>query len=172
MGMSAFHEDVVDRVAPRGGRRQFHEIARRIEVLEGAGNTRPHTALRDLAVRLRRRGLVVLLSDLLVEPEETRTALHFLRHRGHEVLVLHLVDPGELELPAASDARFYDPETQAELLINAADVRTEYRKAVQEAIREWERTLRTQGVDYHVVDTSQPLSLALRTYLRKRERLG
>jgi uncharacterized protein (DUF58 family) len=172
VGMTAFHEAVVDRVHPRGGRRQWHELVRHIEGLEASGSTLPHNALRDLAVRLRRRGLVILLSDLLVEPEQTRTALHFLRHRGHEVLVFHLVDPGERELPPAADARFFDPETHEELLVNAADIRTEYREAVQEAIREWERSLKTQGVDYHVVDTDQPLTLAMRTYLRKRERLG
>lgn len=172
VGMSAFHESVVDRVHPRGGRRQWHELVRRIEGLRASGSTLPHTALRDMAARLRRRGLVILLSDLLVEPEETRTALHFLRHRGHEVMVFHLVDPGERELPAAADARFFDPESQEELLVNAADIRSEYRDAVRDAIKEWERSLRTQGVDYHVVDTDQPLTLALRAYLRKRERLG
>jgi uncharacterized protein (DUF58 family) len=172
VGMSAFHEEVVDRVHTRGGRRQWAELVRRMEPLTAVGSTVPHTALRELAGRLRRRGLVILLSDLLVDPEETRTALHFLRHRGHEVLVFHLLDPGEQELPAASDARFYDPETGDELLVNAADVRVDYRDAVQEAVREWERSLRTQGADYHLVDTSAPLSTALRAYLRKRERLG
>lgn len=172
VGVSAFHEEVVDRVHPRGGRRQWYEVVRRIESLEAAGTTHPHTALRDVAARLRRRGLVILLSDLLVEPEETRTALHFLRHRGHEVLVFHVLDPGERELPPAADARFYDPETEEELLVNAADVRAEYREAVQEALKEWERSLRTQGVDYQIVHTDQPLSVALRGYLRKRERLG
>lgn len=172
VGMTAFHETVVDRVHPRGGRRQWSEIVRRIQTLSASGATLPHTALREMAARLRRRGLVILLSDLLVEPEETRTALHFLRHRGHEVMVFHLVDPGERELPPSADARFFDPETHEELLVNAADIRTEYRQAVREAIREWERSLRTQGVDYHVVDTDQPLTTALRAYLRKRERLG
>ncbi|HSM06296.1 MAG TPA: DUF58 domain-containing protein [Longimicrobiales bacterium] len=172
VGMSAFHEEVVTRVHPRGGRRQWFELIHRIKDLKAQGSTHPHTALRDVAARLRRRGLVILLSDLLVEPEETRTALHFLRHRGHEVLVFHLLDPGERELPAAADARFWDPETREELLVNAADVRKEYRKAVKEALREWERSLKTQGVDYHIVDTDQPLSMALRAYLRKRERLG
>ncbi len=172
VGVSAFHEEVVDRVHPRGGRRQWYEVVRRIESLKAAGTTHPHNALRDVAARLRRRGLVILLSDLLVEPEETRTALHFLRHRGHEVLVFHLLDPGERELPPAADARFFDPETDEELLVNAADVRVEYRDAVQAALKEWERSLRTQGVDYQIVHTDQPLSVALRGYLRKRERLG
>jgi uncharacterized protein (DUF58 family) len=125
-----------------------------------------------VAVRLRRAGLVVLFSDLLVQPDETITALKFLRHHGHEVLVFHLIDPGERELPPASEARFYDPETNQELLVSVADIRADYREAVNEALAEWQRKLRPHGIDYQVVDTDKPLSMALRAYLRKRERLG
>lgn len=172
VGMTAFHDRVVERVLARGGRRQWNEIVRRLGPLPSGGGTSAEGALRDVAVRLRRRGLVILLSDLLVQAETTRTALKFLRHRGHEVLVFHLVDPGERELPPASDARFYDPETQEELLVTVADMRSEYREAVAGALAEWERSLRPEGIDYQVLDTDRPLSEALRAYLRKRERLG
>ena len=172
VGLTAFADQVVGRVAPRGGRRQWHEIVRRLEALDATGGTSAHSALTDLAVRLRRRGLVVLISDLLVDPEATRTALRFLRHRGHEVLVFHLLDPGERELPPASDARFFDPETQQELQVSVPDIREEYRAAVKKALSEWERSLRPHGIDYEVVDTDRPLARALRAYLHKRERLG
>jgi len=172
VGMAAFHNRVIERVHARGGRRQWYEIMRRLEKLEAEGGTSAEGALRDLAVRLSRQGLVVLLSDLLVDREETLTALKFLRHHGHEVLVFHLLDPGERELPAASEARFFDPETDDELLVSVADIRAEYREAVRGALAEWQRDLRPHGIDYEVIDTDRPLSLALRAYLRKRERLG
>ena len=172
VGLTAFHDRVVERVHPRGGRRQWNELARRLQALEPEGGTAAEGALRDVAVRLRRRGLVIFLSDLLVAPEETRTALKFLRHQGHEVLVFHLIDPGERELPAASEARFFDPETGEELLVSVADIRSEYRDAVTEALAEWNRELRPQGIDYIVAGTDEPLSRALRAYLHKRERLG
>ena len=172
VGMAAFHERVIDRVQARGGRRQWHEVARRLQALEHAGGTSAEGALRDLAIRLRRRGLVVLFSDLLVAKDETLTALKFLRHHGHEVLVFHLIDPGERELPAASEARFFDPETNDELLVSVADIRAEYREAVQDALDEWRRELRPHGIDYEVVGTEDAMSLALKSYLRKRERLG
>jgi uncharacterized protein (DUF58 family) len=172
VGMAAFHDRIVDRVSARGGRRQWHELVRRIEPLEARGRTSAESALRELAVRLRRRGLVVLFSDLLVARHETMTALKFLRHQGHEVLVFHLLDPGERELPQASEARFFDPETDDELLVSVPDIRAAYREAVKEALTEWRRDLRPQGIDYEVVDTGRSLSLALRAYLRKRERLG
>jgi len=172
VGMAAFHERIVNRVRARGGRRQWSELVRKLQSLEATGGTSAEGALRDVAVRLRRRGLVVLCSDLLVSQEETLTALKFLRHHGHEVLVFHLVDPGERELPSAPDARFFDPETNEELLVNVADIRAEYREAVRAALDEWKRALRPHGIDYEVVDTDRSLSLALRAYLRKREHLG
>ena len=172
VGLAAFHDRVVERVHARGGRRQWHELVHRLQAVEATGGTSAEGALKDVAVRLRRRGLVILLSDLLVAPDETRTALKFLRHHGHEVLVFHLIDPGERELPPAAEARFYDPETREELLVSVPDIRSEYREAVADALSEWDRTLRPQGIDYVVVDTDQPLSRALRAYLRKRERLG
>jgi len=93
VGLAPFHDRVVQRVQARGGRRQWNEIVRRLRTLEAQGGTAADHALRDVAVRLRRRGLVILISDLLVSPESTRTALKFLRHHGHEVLVFHLMDP-------------------------------------------------------------------------------
>ena len=140
--------------------------------VQSQGATSAQSVLHDLAARLHPAGLVVLLSDLLVDPETTGTALRYLRHQGHEVLVFHLMDPGERELPATPDARFFDPETEQELHVTVADVREEYRTAVRRALREWERSMKPHGIDYLVLDTDEPLSRPLREYLRKRERLG
>ncbi|HIF57694.1 MAG: DUF58 domain-containing protein [bacterium] len=172
VGMAAFHDIVVERVRARGGRRQWTELIHHLAALEASEGTSAERAIRDLAIRLKRRGLVILVSDLLVKPEETLTALRFLRHHGHEVLVFHLLDPGERELPPVSEARFFDPETNDELLVSIPDIRIEYRAAVADALEEWRDNLRPHGIDYHVLETDQPLSNALRTYLRKRERLG
>lgn len=172
VGMVAFDDQVRSRLAPRGGRRHWYELTRNLASASGGGRTDADPALRDVAVRLRRRGLVILFSDLLVDPEPTRTALRFLRHMGHEVLVFHLLDPGERELPGVGDARFVDPETQEEVPVSVADLRIEYRRAVDDAIREWRDFLVPLAVDYVVVGTDQPMALALRAYLHKRERLG
>ena len=172
VGMLAFHDLVVERVKARGGNRQWTELTRRLAHLQASEGTSAERALEDLAVRLRRRGIVILISDLLVRPKETLRALKFLRHHGHEVLVFHLLDPGEVELPAVSEARFFDPETKDELIVSIPDIRTEYRAAVADALEEWQNNLRPHGIDYQVIETDKPLSTALRTYLRKRERLG
>jgi uncharacterized protein (DUF58 family) len=172
VGMIAFDDAMRSHLVPRGGRKHWHELLRGMDALEATGRTDPGTALRDLAARLRRRGLVILLSDLLVDPEATRLALRFLRHRGHEVLVLHLLDPGERELPAVGDVRFVDPESDEEIAASAADLRRDYRAAVERAMEEWRMELAPNGIDYVVVGTDEPMAHALRAYLHKRERLG
>jgi len=172
VGLTTFHEHVEARVPPRGGRRQWRELLRRLEDARPHGRTVAEGALKEIAVRLRRRGLVILLSDLLVERDATLTALRYLRHQGQEVLVFHVLDPGERELPGGAEARFFDPESGRELVVRVPDVREEYREAVEAAIEEWRRSLRPQGIDYVVTDTGEPLVGALRAYLRKRERLG
>ena len=172
VGLLGFDQALREHIQPRGGRRHWRELLRGITALEPQGRTEAAGALRDIAARLRRRGLVILITDLLVDVEATKLALRFLRHRGHEVLLFHLLDPGERELPGIGDARFIDPDTDEELPVSVADLRAEYREAVRQAIAEWKSMSAPLGIDYVLVPTDQPMVHALRAYLHKREHLG
>lgn len=172
VGLVGFDDAIRTQLPPRGGRRHWHDLLRATEGLEASGRTDAASALQEVVGRIRRRGLIILLSDLLVDPESTRLALQFLRHRGHEVLVFQVIDPGELELPGVSDARFIDPETGEEVPVSVADMRREYREAVDAALDEWRRFFAARGIDHLVLRTDLPMAHALRAYLRKRERLG
>jgi hypothetical protein len=172
VGLVGFDEVIRAHIPPRGAHTHWHELLLALGRLEGSGRTEAGTALREIAGRLRRRGLVILLSDLLVDPDTTRLALRYLRHRGHEVLVLHLLDPGERELPGVGDARFVDPETGEELPVSVADLRSEYRQPLERALADWRQALDPAGISYELIETDQPMAAALRAFLRKRERLG
>ena len=172
VGLTVFDDAVRTRIRPRGGRRHWSEIVRALSAAQAQGRTETGAPLREVASRLRRRGLVVLMSDLLIDPDETLLALRFLRHRGHEVLVFHLLDPGEKQLPAVADARFVEPETGEEMAVRVSDMRSEYEAAVQSALAEWRRQLQPHGIDHVLVETDKPFALALRAYLHKRTRLG
>jgi uncharacterized protein (DUF58 family) len=171
-GLLAFDDRVKLHLPPRASRRHLARILRELVQLRAGGLSEAGTAVRDVAIRLRRRGLVALVSDLLVDPEGTRRALHFLRHRGHEVLVLHLMDPGERKLPATGDAVYFDPETGDELRTSSAALRGEYSAAVERAVGEWRSECRRMGADYHLLLTDTPLNVGLGRFLQKRARLG
>ena len=87
------------------------------------------------------------------------------------MVVFHILDPGERELPAVRGARFLDPETGEELPASAPALREEYRRAVEEALVEWRDALSPEGMDYVVVDTDQALAPALRRYMARRASL-
>jgi uncharacterized protein (DUF58 family) len=171
VGLAVFDDEVRVRLQVRGGEEQWREIVRALEAVEPGGRTDAAASLTDVAARMKGRGLAILLSDLLVDPEATRLALSRLRHQGHEVLVFHVMDPGERELPSLSDVRFVDPETGEELPGSAAELRDEYRRAVERAVEEWSATLAGEGMDYYLLETTQPFALALRHYLRRRAAL-
>ena len=172
VGLLAFDDRVRLHLHPRGSRRHVSTVLSSLAALQDGGATDAGAAVKDVAVRLRRRGLVILISDLLVQADETLRALRYLRHRGHEVLMLHVMDPAELELPSAGEAVFFDPESGDELRTNSAALRKHYREAVSEAIRKWRLEALRMGADYHVVSTDTPLGTALGSYLEKRARLG
>lgn len=171
-GLGIFDGEIRAWMAPRGGRRHGTELIRRLLEVEGGSATDPTEALRAAGLRLRRRGLVVLISDLLMDPDPLLRSVGFLRHRGHQVLVLHLMDPGERELPGRGQVRFRDPETGEELRVDVAEMRRRYRSEVEEAVARWRARLAGAGVEHHLVDTGQPLQQALRAVLRNRARMG
>jgi uncharacterized protein (DUF58 family) len=171
-GLVSFAEKVLGSLPPRGTVAHWMELVSRLIEQPVGQLSAAETALEDLSSRVRRRGLVILISDLLVEERATRRALRKIRHRGHEVLVFHILDPGELELPGIGDAVFVDPETGDEIVASSADLRSEYREAVASAIDKWRRSCGTQGMDYHLITSDQPLALGLGEYLHTRARLG
>ena len=171
VGFMAFHERIVRQIRARGGKMHWRMLLRHLNALRAGGGTDSESAIKRVALRLKRKGLVILISDLLVDPAGTAKALIYLQHTGHEVLVFHLIDPGERDLPTTGDTRFVDPETGDSLRVSVADMRRQYREAVGDAISEWTATLTSRGVAYSTIGTDEPLSRALRLYLWKRQRL-
>jgi uncharacterized protein (DUF58 family) len=171
-GLVCFAERVLGRIPPRGTIEHWSELVRRLAQQPAGRLSAAEAALEEVASLKRSRGLVILISDLLVEEEATRRALKKLRHQGHEVLVFHVLDPGELELPGAGDAIFVDPETGDEIAARSSELRSEYRDAVAAVLDEWRRTCGSQGIDYYPIITHQPLARCLGEYLHSRARLG
>ncbi len=171
-GLTCFAERVLGRTPPRGTIKHWTQLVRQLATQPAGQLSAAELALDEVATIKRQRGLVILVSDLLVDEAATRRALKKLRHRGHEVLVFHILDPGELELPGTGDAVFVDPETGDEIAARSVELRAEYREAVTAAVDEWRRACGSHRIDYHPISTDQPLALCLGEYLHTRARLG
>ncbi len=171
-GLIAFDDAVRSVVPPRARSGQWHQVVRALMALEPGGGTAAEPALRRVTDLLRRRGMVIFVSDLLVERDLVLTALRYLRHRGHQVTVFHIMDPAEIELLGPAEARYVDPESGDSVVASAAALRREYRATVDRVVAAWRRACRSSGIAYHRVTTETPFGQALRRASEGRSRLG
>jgi uncharacterized protein (DUF58 family) len=169
VGLVRFDDLVRTAIAPRSRSTQWRRI---IAALDGPGAGRASNAADGLAqaARLvRRPGMIILVSDLLTDIGPVDRAVRALSVAGHDVTVLHVMDPAERDLPAAGDAVFVDPETALEVPATVADVRDAYRETVDAAIAEWRETLARTGTRYETVLTDVPFGLPLRRAFAARQ---
>jgi uncharacterized protein (DUF58 family) len=158
-------------IPPKARTVQWRRILHALEE-EGAGLASIAPAALLQAARLvRKPGMVVLISDLLVEPAEVAEAIRLLRAVGHDVTVLHIMDPAERDLSLAGEAVFADPESGLEVAATVADVRSAYRDTVEETIAEWRSSLQSTGAGYEVFTTNVPFGVPLRKAFAARQAL-
>ncbi len=136
-----------------------------------AGKTDLETSLRSIVRNIKRRSLVVLISDLIDDPEPMLRAIRLISSHKHDVVVFHVQDPAEMELGFDGSTLFEDLETGEELEVEPSALRAEYMKHVQELSATFRKNLTGAGVDYFAVDTRQPYDHALWSYLQVRARL-
>jgi hypothetical protein len=128
--------------------------------------------LHRLADRVKRRGLVILMSDLFDDQDEVLFALRHFRHKRNEVIVFHILDEAERRFGFQREAIFRDLETDEEMLVRPWEIQSEYRKSIDAWTTRYRRTCREIGVDYVPMNTETPFDKALLAYLDKRRRVG
>lgn len=170
VGLMTFAEKV-NHVLPAQYRHgQLMEILRTLVQLKAGKTTDAVGPLRNLAVNLRRRSFVVLISDLLEGEEQSLKLLQQMRSMGHEVIVFHILDDAELNFPFQEASEFVDLESGASLLTSASAIREDYLAAVSEYTEFCRKQCQSHGVDYCLLNTSEPLDKALAAYLTRRGR--
>ncbi|HEV2750366.1 MAG TPA: DUF58 domain-containing protein [Gemmatimonadales bacterium] len=161
-GLITFDDAVREVVPARVKAGQWARVVRGLVRTPDGMQTAAQAALVHVTSLLARRGLVVLISDLLFDRALALTALRYLRHRGHHVIVLHLMDPAEAELSGPPEVRFRDPESAASVVVRPRELARAYGEAVGREIAAWRTACRRHGIDYHHVLTDMPFGVALR----------
>lgn len=172
VGLTLFDEGIRVSLPPRATRSYLKEILKELESAKPAKKTGTSASLNLIAEQIKRRGLVIVLSDLFDTPESVMTALKHFRHKGHEVVVMQILDPLERSFAFDGDAIFKDLETQEELMTQPWHIQTAYRQSMQEFLDFYKRQCRDNNIDYVLLDTSTPFDKALFEYLNKRKRMN
>jgi uncharacterized protein (DUF58 family) len=171
VGLTLFDEGIRVSLPPRATRSYLKEILKELESAKPAKKTGTSASLNLIAEQIKRRGLVIVLSDLFDKPESVMTALKHFRHKGHEVVVMQILDPLERSFAFDGDAIFKDLETQEELMTQPWHIQTAYQQSMQEFLDFYKRQCRDNNIDYVLLDTSTPFDKALFEYLNKRKRM-
>jgi uncharacterized protein (DUF58 family) len=128
--------------------------------------------LEEIAATVRKRGLVILISDLLAPIDSLQTRLGYLRSRGHDVVVLRVLDPAEVDFPFDAPAMFHDVESGREIYIDPAVARQDYQQRFAAHASAIERSCVDLGIEYESITTDRPLELLLYDLLKARMRRG
>jgi uncharacterized protein (DUF58 family) len=170
VGLVTFDTQIRASLPPHSKRTQLGSILAVLANLKPAGKTDIPNCLQQLAALMRGKSLVMLFSDLLTDPEPLVRGLHLLRHRGHEVILFHILDEAEVKFPFEGMIEFEDPEAGDKLTLDARGMREDYTKSV-EAFRQYYRDeCAKANIDYVSMDTSVSFDKALLEYLIQRQR--
>jgi len=171
VGFIAYDEDIVNFVPARGSLGHLNTVLHSIENARAGAKTDFAKSLIKVSERIRRRGIIVVISDLFEDPDHVLNGLRHLALRGNDVIVFQILDPEEVRFDFPAAAQFVDMETQSEMHVIPDYIRQEYRRLLRTQIEQYEKECRKDRMDFASIDTSQPLDHALFGYLVRRQQL-
>jgi uncharacterized protein (DUF58 family) len=171
-GLSIFDTEVRTVLPPRLSQTHLQHILSTLDDLQPGGETNVAGPMHALADGQKRRGLIVLISDLLDDVDAIRSALQRFRFDGHDVLVFHVMDDAELTFPFGSMTQFEDLETGGSTLVSPESMRGTYMQQLGQFLTALEKGCADVKTDYQLFNTKTPLEVALSEYLYRRSQLG
>lgn len=168
VGCVAFDESIRNAVPIRSKRNHLDSVIHTLEVSEPQDKTDINRILQNVAENYPRRGMIILFSDLFVDRPTLFKGLRMLRQRGHDVLVVHVMDDDEIDFTFNGPMRFDGMELPEHLSCNPRSLREAYLEIVGEYLEEVRRGCAKNTVDYALVRTSEPLDAALAAFLSNR----
>ncbi len=170
VGLVLFNDDVVANIPPLRSMSHLRRMLSTMDESEPKASTDAGKALHAVAGLVRRRGLIILISDLMDEPQATALALAHLRQRGHDAIVIQVLDEAELNFPHEKTITFRDMETAARITVNGAEVAADYQRQLAEFLQQQKKMCYEQQFDYVLASTATPHESLLTALLTRRQR--
>lgn len=172
VGLAVIDRTLRSYIPARATGNHFRVILQQLEQAAAAGDTSLSAPLHELAGRIKQRGLIILISDLLDDVPSLCEALAHFRHHRHEMIVFHVLDPAELDFPFEQRARFKDMEGSASLIAHPAAIRNKYLHRLGQFIESIKRGCHDRSITYVPARTDQPYPAMLSAYLERRSRIA
>jgi uncharacterized protein (DUF58 family) len=172
VGLMLFDTKVRTYIPPKAHPTQFRRILDSLDGVEPGGETDCGTVLHEAAERLKRRGLVIVISDLIDNEDSVASGLQHFRHNNHEVIVFHTLDDAELNFPFERITRFQDMEGAGRVVVNPNSLRKKYLERIKAFTQRLEDDCHERKISYNLANTKEAYSPYLAAFLDKRHRLG
>ncbi|RMF67008.1 MAG: DUF58 domain-containing protein [Calditrichaeota bacterium] len=172
VGLTTFDQQIRQSVPSRNRPGHLLSILRHLEHIEAGGETEISIPLHQMAENINKKGMIILISDLLDDPEPVLRGLQHFRFKGHDVILFHVLDDTELNFPFKNATKFMDMEGPTQFMTIPSLVRESYMKRLQAHLDAFKKGCGRLQVDYEVLNTSQPLDFALFKYLAFRTGKG
>jgi len=169
VGLVTFDQRIRESLPPHSKRTQLGKVLSLLARLKPAGKTEIAKSLDQLSAMLRRASLVMIFSDLLADPEPVLRSLRQLRHRGHDVILFHILDEAEVNFPFEGIVELEEPESGQTLRLDANGFKEDYRREVAAFRESYRQACFQSAIDYVPLDTSMPFDKALLEYLANRK---
>ncbi|WP_437204621.1 DUF58 domain-containing protein [Planctomicrobium sp. SH664] len=168
VGLVTFDEQIRNSLPARSQRTQLGHILALLAKAQPTGQTQLAKCLRQFAPMIRHKGLLMIFSDLLCDPEPVIDSLRMLRYAGHDLILFHVLDEAEVNFPFDGMCELRDPESGQLMTVDAAGIRADYLDAISQLRERYKSVCRASGIDYVELDTSMRFDKALVQYLSQR----
>ena len=172
VGLTLFDDEIRVNIPARSKRSHLNIILSKMQNIQPGPETTIAPVLHKTAEAIKKRGLIILISDLFDDPDEILSGLQHFRYKGHEVVVFHVLDPQELTLDFTQRTRFRDMESGEEIITDPWHIQSDYQKSMEQFFDYMKSMCRQRNIDYVRLSTDSPLDMALSEYLIKRKRIG
>jgi len=171
VGLTTFADQIMQYIPPRSAAGHVHVLLHQFANLTTASTTDLALPFHEMAERIKRRGLIIVISDLFDDPQRIISGLKHFRHRKHEVIVFHILDPREKDFAFSGEAIFEDMETGERITTLPWQIKKDYVRKFKDMVELISSECRQARIDYYMIDTATPFDKALYAFLAKRERL-
>lgn len=171
VGLTLYSDRIVRTIPPKSTKTYLQEILKSISLADASDKTNTAFCLGNIAEKISKKGLVIIISDLFDEPDSVISALKHFRYKKNEVIVFQILDPIESSFDFQKDSIYKDMETGEEMTIQPYQIQKAYRESMREFISKIKSDCLNANVEFNLLETSTPFDKALFSYINKRKRL-